>query len=191
VTDPRDPLDHRALAMRDLQPGEQLRWSGASDPSVLVTPRDGFLIPFSLLWCGFAIFWETNAVTTGAPAFFVIFGAVFVIIGLHLVFGRFLVKRHRKRTTAYAVTDRRAFATNGRGTRETPVGRSDRTVTWSRDRSHCSVRWSDTNRSGLWSGNRQSAWVYANTGLDGLFGPQEMAFWDVRDGAALVRAIQG
>jgi hypothetical protein len=191
VTDPRDQLDHRALATRELQPGEQLRWSGTSDPAVLLTPADGYLVPFSILWCGFAVFWEVGVVRTGAPFFFPLFGAVFVVVGLQLVIGRFAVKQHRKRTTAYAVTDRRAFVTNGRTTRETPVTRDDRTVRWSRDRSYCSVRWNDAPTSGFFTNGRRNATIYANTGMDGLFGPQEMAFWDVPDGDALMAALNG
>jgi len=34
-----------------------------------------------------------------------------------------------------------------------------------------------------------NAKVYANTGLDGFFGPQPMTFWDVTDGEALVREL--
>jgi hypothetical protein len=191
VTDPRDHLDHRALAMRELQHGERLRWSGMSDPAVVFTAADGYLIPFSILWCGFAVYWESEAASYGAPVFSTLFGGVFVLIGLQLVAGRFLVKRHRKRTIAYAVTDRRAFLTNGRTTRETPLGRTDRTTRWSRDRSHCSVRWADTSRGSFFSSNRQNTWMYANTGMDGFFGPREMAFWDVRDGEALMNALNG
>lgn len=189
VSDPRDPESTRALVTRELQPGEHLLWSGTSDPAVLFTPRDAFLIPFSLLWCGFAVFWVTAAAQSGAPLFAVLFGSVFVLLGLHLVVGRFIVKRHRKRTTAYAVTDRRALMTNGRRTLETPASRTDRTTRWSRDRSHCSVQWQDQSARGFgsWNNNQQ---MYANTGLDGLFGPVTAAFWDVRDGDGLNRALE-
>lgn len=181
--------DSAATATRALQPGERLLWSGGSDPAVVVAPRDAFLIPFSVVWCGFVAFWLTTAITSGAPWFFVAFGSLFVVIGLHMLVGRFFVKRHRKRTTVYAVTDRRAFLTNGRRTQETPADRSDRTITWSRDRSHCSVQWEQQRARGFgsWNNNQQ---VYANTGLDGLFGPVPMAFWDVRDGDGLMRALQ-
>ncbi|MGL3201005.1 MULTISPECIES: hypothetical protein [Curtobacterium] len=185
MTDPQQAARDR------LGPDEQLHWAGRSDPSKVFTPRDAFLVPFSLLWCGFAVFWESRAVGDGAPFFFVLFGGVFVLLGLHLVVGRFLVKRYRKRTTVYAVTSRRALIITSRSTREVPVGRTDRSTTWDHERRHCTVEWNDGDRSDVRSLMMGGgvARMYANTGLDGLFGPQLFAFWDVRDGEELVRAL--
>jgi len=186
-------MDPRALATEQLRPGERLLWVGQSDPARLFTGRDGFLVPFSLLWGGFAISWEVGVLTTGAPWFFALFGSVFALIGLQLIIGRFFVKRHRKRTEAFAVTDRRAFITNGRSSRETDVSRTDRNITWTRGRTHCTVEWGDSSGRGVFGGggfggpNLQH--IYANTGLDGFFGPRPMAFYDVADGAALVQAL--
>jgi hypothetical protein len=185
-------MDPRALASDQLRSGEHLLWVGQSDPRKLFTGRDGFLIPFSLFWCGFMAFWMTEATTDGAPPFFLVFGSVFVFVGLYMLVGRFLVKRHRKRTEVYAVTDRRVFITNGRSTRETDVRRTDRNVQWTRDRAHCSVQWETGNsgaRAFFGGGNPQA--MYANTGLDGVFGPRTTAFWDVPDGDALVSALDG
>ncbi|MDN4648979.1 hypothetical protein [Curtobacterium sp. PsM8] len=186
-------MDPRALATEQLRPGERLLWAGQSDPGRFFSGRDGFLVPFSILWGGFAIFWEVGVLTTGAPWFFALFGSVFVLVGLHLIVGRFLVKRYRKRTEAFAVTDRRAFITNGRSSRETDVSRTDRNITWTRGRTHCTVEWGDSSGRGVFGGggfggpNLQH--IYANTGLDGFFGPRPMAFYDVADGAALVQAL--
>ena len=70
------------------------------------------MIPFSLLWGGFAIFWEVTAISgleKGHDASFPIFGLPFVVIGLYFIVGRFLYKAWRKRRTHYAVTDRRVI----------------------------------------------------------------------------------
>jgi hypothetical protein len=76
-----------------LEPGERVLWSGRPAPGLTFRPADGFLIPFSLLWCGFAIFWEASVLRIpGAPFFFPLFGAVFVAAGLYFVFGRFLFR---------------------------------------------------------------------------------------------------
>lgn len=182
-------IDPRALATDQLRPGEQLLWAGRSDPAVLFTGRDAFLVPFSLLWCGFIVFWLTQAISSGAPWFFGLFGSLFALVGLHLLVGRFLVKRHRKQTEAYAVTDRRVFITNGRSTRETGVGRTDRSVHWSKGRTRCSVEWQGGSSSPFGFGGAGVQQVYANTGLDGFFGPRTIAFWDVPDGQELIAAL--
>lgn len=93
---------------------EKILWSGQPDPNIIFTPMDFFLVPFSLLWGGFAIFWEAEVLTTmrptGAPfpmqIMFPLFGSVFVIVGLYFIFGRFIFKKWKKRRTFYAVTNR-------------------------------------------------------------------------------------
>ena len=46
----------------NLLPGEQILWSGGPADGVLFFPRDALLIPFSVFWLGFAIFWESSVV---------------------------------------------------------------------------------------------------------------------------------
>lgn len=95
-----------AVIGRELASGERLLWSGRPQAGVLFRASDAFLVPFSLLWCGFAVFWEISAIRGGTPFFFRLFGVPFVLFGLYLVFGRFLADAWQRGRTFYGVTDR-------------------------------------------------------------------------------------
>lgn len=98
----------------DLLPGEQLLWQGEPVRHRLFWPPDLFLIPFSLLWCAFAVFWEAGvAGGEGAPGFFLIWGGFFIAMGLYFVAGRFVIRAIASRRTHYTVTDRRLIVTGG------------------------------------------------------------------------------
>jgi hypothetical protein len=101
-----------------LEPGEQLLWSEFPRQGLMLRAEDAFLIPFSLMWGGFAIFWEATAIFGERDVpdrfnlwdkFFVLWGIPFVLIGLHFIFGRFVADSVRRGRTIYAVTDRRAI----------------------------------------------------------------------------------
>jgi hypothetical protein len=68
---------------------------------------DAFFIPFTLLWCGFAVFWTVGASQAGGA--FGLFGGPFVAVGLYVVVGRFFVDAATRARTVYGVTDRRVL----------------------------------------------------------------------------------
>jgi len=93
--------------------GESVLWAGQPQGSVIFHKEDAFLIPFSLLWGGFAIFWEAGVSglwgshSKGSWLFGMIWGIPFVVVGQYLIWGRFVYTAWLKRRTYYAVTNRR------------------------------------------------------------------------------------
>src|SRR5438046_585524 len=58
-----------------LASGERLLWSGRPVEGIVFRPSDAFMIPFSLMWGGFALFWEYSVISTDkAPLFFMLWG---------------------------------------------------------------------------------------------------------------------
>lgn len=99
---------------RYLDPGERILWAGGPPGGLMLRRKDLLLIPFSLFFVGFSLFWTAGVAGVsrggeGAPAPFLFVGLAFVGIGLFLAFGRFVVDAIQRRGTAYALTDRRAL----------------------------------------------------------------------------------
>lgn len=96
-----------------LGPREVVRWSGRPQQGVVFGSEDLLLIPFSIMWCGFALVWEGMAVFSGAPIFFVLWGVPFVCVGLFMVFGRFFWDAYQRAHTWYALSDDNALILRG------------------------------------------------------------------------------
>jgi hypothetical protein len=92
---------------------ERLLWRGEPRKGLFLRPSDGYLIPFSLLWCGFVVSWTWSAAKSGAPFPFFLFGLLFVAIGLYFVAGRFFVDALIREKTQYAVTNQRVIVASG------------------------------------------------------------------------------
>ncbi|MGA7832815.1 MAG: hypothetical protein WCA21_17800 [Terracidiphilus sp.] len=110
----------------ELGAGESLQWSGQPQRKVILHRQDWFGIPFSLMWGGFAIFWEWGVTghignsgnSHSASGFFVLWGIPFVLVGQYLIWGRFLYTDWRKTRTYYGVTNKRVLVVstgNSRG----------------------------------------------------------------------------
>ena len=98
---------------KELTGGEKLLWTGRPKAGFVLRSADVFLIPFSLFWCGFALFWEFGVIATGAPFFFKIWGIPFVLVGLYMTIGRFFVDSIRRKNTTYGITDNRVIIKSG------------------------------------------------------------------------------
>ncbi|HEX3508972.1 MAG TPA: hypothetical protein VHW94_11325, partial [Candidatus Dormibacteraeota bacterium] len=112
-------VDAQVRLQTYLQPGEGVLWTGSPNPHRLFSSKDFFLVPFSLMWGGFAIFWEASVLAFGrganqAPVFFALWGIPFVVVGQYFIWGRFLFKRWDRRRTIYAVTNQRVIVLRGR-----------------------------------------------------------------------------
>lgn len=92
--------------------GEQILWKGTPGKGHLFLPSDLFMIPFSIIWCGFAFFWEFGVISSGAP-FFGLFGLPFICVGLYITVGRFIWKVYIRTKTAYVITNRKIIRRQG------------------------------------------------------------------------------
>src|SRR5579859_7840724 len=108
--------DEQRRLQDELSPGESVLWAGRPNPSVIFHPSDWALVPFSLLWGGFAIFWEAGV--TGifgfgngksAPLFFMLWGIPFVVAGQYFIWGRFFYAAWRKKRIFYVITNLRVI----------------------------------------------------------------------------------
>jgi hypothetical protein len=102
----------------ELLPGETIEWTGRPNPSVVFHREDWFVVPFSILWGGFAMFWLLtasgmwgmwNRPEQQLHYFGVVWGTPFVLIGQYMIWGRFLYQRWENARTYYALTERRAL----------------------------------------------------------------------------------
>ena len=97
----------------ELGAGEKLLWSGQPRGGLRLQPADALLIPFSLMWGGFAVFWEVSVFRVGAPVFFRLWGIPFVLVGLYFIFGRFFADGWQRARTYYGVTNERVLIVSG------------------------------------------------------------------------------
>lgn len=107
-------MENIADLFRDeLNPSERIIWTGRPYQGFMLRPADALFIPFSLMWGGFAIFWERSVVRGGGPFFFILWGVPFVLVGLYIIAGRFFVDILQRRNTYYALTGERAMIISG------------------------------------------------------------------------------
>jgi hypothetical protein len=184
------------LISEELRGDEKVLWQGQPDPSITFTKMDTFLVPFSLLWGGSAIFWELSALgitvlngkkVGAAGAIFPLFGIPLVVIGLYFIFGRFIVKRKKKARTWYAVTSKRVIiATDFMGQKVESVKIS------SLGSISKSIR-SDGFGTITFGNAPMIAGMYANSGKDffgGFYGAAAPTSFDIKNAAEVYKIVQ-
>lgn len=95
----------------NLLPGERVVWRGRPRKRLIFRAIDIFLIPFSLFWAGFVVFWNLSVWTSNAPGSFGIFGLPFLAVGIYFAIGRFMVDAYRLERLNYTVTNQRVVIT--------------------------------------------------------------------------------
>jgi len=175
-----------------LRADEQLLWHGVPDQRVWLAPADTFLIPFSIMWCAFAVFWESTVVADRGPVFAEVWGVPFVAAGAYFVVGRFAYKRYHKGRTAYGITSRRALIAEPRCFSDISLHHQQVTVKRARDGRHASIFFGPGTGPVRGFASRNSmTWHYANTGLEPLArgGGLPFAFYDVADPDGMLAAL--
>ena len=105
--------------MEKLSINEQVLWRGAPRQGLMLRAADVVMVPFSLLWGGFAAFWEYSVINSDAPLMFRLWGIPFVLMGLHMIVGRFFLEARQRARTEYMVTNERIVIVSGLFTRQT------------------------------------------------------------------------
>src|SRR5690242_4285178 len=100
---------------RYLFSGERILWSGRPKEGITFSRSDLLAVPFSLMWGGFAIYWNfgvwTSFPTTGTADdwLFKLWGLPFLAVGLYLIAGRFFYDAWVRAHSYYAVTNERVL----------------------------------------------------------------------------------
>ena len=144
------PIDPEASSkiQGELPSGETILWAGRPNPTVIFHSDDWYLIPFSLFWVAFTSFWElavsgrVGTASKGEPSLFMmLWGIPFIVIGQHLLWGRFLYDGWLKRRTYYGVTSRRILIVQDGWSRKTRFSYIDVLPTIQKDGSETGTLW--------------------------------------------------
>lgn len=102
--------------INDLAPDERIIWQGQPTQGFRLAPQDAFAVPFAAFWL-FIVSILTLMAFTGEmkvvnPLAYVIMPA-FLLIGLYMLLGRFLVDRAARQRIHYFLTTERAVIEGG------------------------------------------------------------------------------
>ncbi len=166
---------------------EHILWAGLPDPNVMFIPADIYIVPFSLLWGGFAVYWEVGVVSSliGADelnlfsCIFPLFGIPFVLFGLYFIFGRFIYKKWRKRHTFYAVTNKRILILDDRNhsLQEINISSIPGITLSERSNGTGTIKFSNSTRSLF---GFTSSYEWTNNGME-FWGNLSYAFFDIKE----------
>lgn len=165
----------------ELLEGEEILWMDKPQAWKLLNVYDLYLIPVSVFWCAIVFsFWQTSG--------FFVFILPHTLIGLYMLFGRFIVKYLRNRRTYYAITDRRILIMTGLLARKFQTFAIDTLPALDKSIGFGGI---GTISFGIeptrpWWTRRQAN--YANTGME-FFGYSVTAFYDIANANEVYRLI--
>ncbi len=139
-------------------PGESIVWKGEPYSGLILRPMEVFLIPFSLLWGGFALFWNVSVWNTDADPSFKLFGLPFLVAGLYVTVGRFFIDMHLRKKVTYFVTNKRILIqrSGGNKVKSIDIGRIPALELDERSVGSGTIRFGSS--SGVFSGNNFGIW---------------------------------
>lgn len=108
-----DYKDEYGFCRKFLAEGEQIVWKGKPEKGQIFHKQDIIMIPFSLFWLGFSLFWELTSIQSGAPFFFSLWGLPFIGVGVYLLFGRYIMSALLRNKTFYVITNKRLIIKKG------------------------------------------------------------------------------
>lgn len=106
-------MDDYAFCQNYMVGDEYILWKGKPEKGHIFNRNDIILIPFSIFWLGFSLFWELTAINGGAPAFFALWGLPFIAVGLYLLVGRHIMTLYLRNKTFYVVTNKKLIIKKG------------------------------------------------------------------------------
>lgn len=106
-------LDHYDFCKPYISDNEYILWEGAPEKGFTFTSRDLVMIPFSIFWLAFALFWEFSVITSTSSLFMAIWGLPFVGVGIYLLFGRFIQSICLRNKTFYIITNKKLIIRSG------------------------------------------------------------------------------
>ena len=109
-------LVHQTTMAIDAAPAERFIWQGQPVQGIRFAPQDLFAVPFAALWLlmvlAILLLASTGELTEVDPLTYVVL-PIFLLAGLHMLVGRFLVDRAARRRTHYYLTTQRAVIESG------------------------------------------------------------------------------
>jgi hypothetical protein len=100
----------------DLGPSERIIWQGQPAQGLRFSPQDVFAVPFAVFWLlmVLAIF---GLILSGGPTqvdpFAYVILPIFIMVGIYMLIGRFIVDRAARRRINYYLTNQRALIETG------------------------------------------------------------------------------